>query len=301
MQIEQLLEKSGTNWTVSKRPLFGPDGEPTSGYGIFRDDSNSCLGIVGSVYTITQNSEVVELLLEAADKINIKASRGGHLGGGKRVYYQFELPNVQIGGSNTMRYLTGLSAHDGLTKIGFGATNVVVVCANTFFRALRDCSTVKHTKTHKTKLLGIISTLRESLAHESMMIENMIELSRTTVPSIITDDYLVSLIGGNVESSRTQNRLNELKGAIRQDYEIHGETAWGLFNGVTRYTNHMVKYNSIDNKRASLMFGSAAKVNNSAYLSIISEYAPHLLEKEVIVPPMAIEEAVSSDIELTTI
>ena len=60
MNTQELLTASKTDWTVSKRPLFGPNGEVTPGYGIFRDDSQDCLGLVGGKYTITQNSEVIE-------------------------------------------------------------------------------------------------------------------------------------------------------------------------------------------------------------------------------------------------
>lgn len=265
MNAQELLIASKTDWTVSKRPLFGPEGEPTPGFGIFRDDTQSCLGLVGSKYTITQNSEVVEMLMDAAGSVNIPAVRGGSLGNGERIYYQFQLPKVQIGGSENLRYLTGLTAHDGLTKIGFGATNVVVICQNTFFQAFKDCEAVKHTPNHKEKLQGIIKSLRESMTAEEMMIERMVKLSTTTIPSKIEDDFLMNLIGGTEDSSRTRNRLNDLKAAMSTEYSTHGETAYGLFNAVTRFTNHMVKYKDIDTKRKALMFGAAARTNQNAF------------------------------------
>jgi len=277
MELNELLTASKTDWTVSKRPLMGPNGEQTPGFGIFRDDNNDCLGIVGSKYTITQNHDIANMMMEAADTLNISATRGGYLSGGKRVYYQFQLPNVQIGNSGTMRFLTGLTAHDGLTKIGFGATNVVIVCQNTFFQALGQCDTVKHTPNHRTKLEGIIKTLKMSLEVELKMVENMITLSNTSVPANITDEFLATILGGNHESKMTSNKITQLKGAINTEFDIHGETAWALFNGVTRYTNHMINYDSVDDKRKALMFGSPAAVNKRGFENIILEFAPHLI------------------------
>lgn len=274
METQKLLTQSNTDWTVSKRPLFDADGNPTNGYGIFRDDTDKCLGLVGSKYTITQNSEVVDMLLEAADQVDIPAVRGGYLGEGQRVYYQFSLPDVEIGKSNTKRYLTGLTAHDGLTKIGFGATNVVVVCQNTFFQAFQDCEAVKHTPNHKEKLAGIIKSLKLSLFQEEAMVDDLIKLSRVTVPTKVTDEFLISIIGGMVDAPRTQNRLSDLRQAIGTEYSTHGENAYALFNGITRFTNHMMNYKDIDAKRKALMFGSAAKINENGLTIIKNTFLP---------------------------
>ena len=265
MNSQELLTTSKTDWTVEKRPLFGPNGESTNGYGIFREDNDRCLGLVGSKYTITQNHEVLDMLMDAAGTLNIPAVRGGALGMGERIYYQFQLPEVTIGGSRNMRYLTGLTAHDGLTKIGFGATNVVVICQNTFFQAFKDCEAVKHTPNHKERLGGIIISLRESMSAEEHTIERMMKMSTTTVPEKIDDDFLFEIIGGHLESTRSTNRLNDLKAAMSTEYAAHGDTAYGLFNAVTRFTNHMTTYKDIDAKRKALMFGSGARINQRAF------------------------------------
>lgn len=270
MNKVELLESSKTGWTVEKRPLFGPNGETTDGYGVFRTDNNDCLGLVKSKYTITQNEQVLDLLMEAADTVNLPGVRGGYLGKGQRVYYQFELPKVTIGGSQNLRYLTGLTAHDGLTKIGFGATNVVVVCQNTFFRAMEDCEAVKHTPNHMAKLNGIIKSLKLSLNQEEKMVEHLMTLSKTVVPSKVDDDFMIKIIGGDLESSRSKNRMALLKDAVSIEFNTHGETAYGLFNAVTRFTNHLTNYKDIDTKRKSLMFGAGAVINQRA-LDLISE------------------------------
>jgi len=56
-----------------------------------------------------------------------------------------------------------------------------------------------------------------------------------------------------------------LKAAMSTEYSTHGDTAYGLFNAVTRFTNHMTTYKDIDNKRKALMFGSGARINQRAF------------------------------------
>jgi phage/plasmid-like protein (TIGR03299 family) len=273
MNTNELLQMSGTDWTVSKRPLVGPNGESTPGYGIFRDDTDKCLGLVKSRYTITQNHEVVDLLQEASSSLNIPAARGGVLDDGAKVYYQFSLPTVKIGGSDSNRFLTGLSGHDGLSKIGFGSTNIVVVCRNTFFQAFTDCESVRHTAHHFEKLKSIISNMKESLDLEYRSVETLIELSKTSIPEKLDEDFLVRMIGGTEESTRTKNRISGLNSAIVTEFATHGNTAYGLFNGITRYTNHVMQYRTIEEKRKSLMAGTAERINSRALQMIVEKYS----------------------------
>lgn len=273
MNTQELLTASNTDWTVSKRPLLGPRGESTPGYGIFRDDNDKCLGLVKSRYTITQNHEVVKLLQEAASALDIAAARGGVLANGSKVYYQFSLPNVTIGGSDSKRFLTGLSGHDGLSKIGFGSTNIVVVCSNTFFQAFKDCKAVKHTANHLAKLKSIIGSMKTSLDLEYRSVETLIELSKTFIPEKVDEDFLVRMIGGMDEATRTKNRISGLNAAIQTEFATHGNTAYGLFNGITRYTNHVMNYKSIEDKRKSLMLGTGQKINSRSFDMIVDKYA----------------------------
>jgi phage/plasmid-like protein (TIGR03299 family) len=274
MSIERILTESNTNWTVSKLPLVGPDGQQTPAYGVFRNDTNNCLGVVGDRYKVTQNAEVLEMLLEAADQVNVNVERGGFLGGGSKVYYQLGLPDVTIGGSASKRFLTALTSHDGSSPIGFGATNVVVVCANTFFAALRDVEKVRHTTNSRGKLNKIINQLKGSMSQEEQMIERLITLSRTNIPEQVTDEFLLEIIGGDEDTTRTKNRLNAVRSAMIPEFNTHGNTAYGLFNAITRYTNHMINYTDIEAKRNSLMTGVGFKTNSRALDLIESTFTP---------------------------
>lgn len=269
VKVHGLLEKSKTNWTVSKKELFGPEGQPTDLYGIFRDDTQECFGSVKSRYTPTQNREIVEMLLEAGERMKISAERGGSLDGGRKVYYQFGLEPVQIANSQNLRYLTGLSSHDGSVGIGFGTTNITVVCQNTFYRALSEVSKVKHTANSRDRLNHIIATLQISLQSEYKMIEQLIEMSKLSIPSKLSDDAVMALFGLNNEqekvSTRTMNTFEKVKEAIQIEQNTHGENAYALFSAVTRYTNHIRNYRTIESKRSSIMLGNSRDLVDNAF------------------------------------
>jgi len=39
MSVQQILTQAKADWTVTKHPLLGPEGQITPGYGIFRVDT----------------------------------------------------------------------------------------------------------------------------------------------------------------------------------------------------------------------------------------------------------------------
>lgn len=273
MSVQEILTQAKADWTVTKHPLLGPDGQPTPGFGIFRDDNQMCLGVVGSKYTPTQNSHMAETLMEAAGRNNVKVERAGMLGQGHKVYFQISLPDVKIGGSDSKRFLTALNSHDGSATIGFGSTNVVVICSNTFFTAMKDMTRIKHTANSNIRLQEIMDKMKTSLDQEERMIERMIEMSNTSISrEAITDDFLISIIGGDDETSRTKNRLSMVRAAMTPEFNTHGETAYAMFNAVTRYTNHMLNYKDVEAKRQSLMAGVAFKTNQKAFDIIESTF-----------------------------
>ena len=142
-----VLESTGLNWSVEKKPLVSQDGLPTESYGIFRNDNNQWLGTAGERYTPYQNSQLVERMVELTDVAGIPITKGGELQGGKKIYLQAELEQERVGASNIKRFITAMNSHDGSTSIAFGIANKVIVCSNGFYRTLKEMkSKHRHTR-----------------------------------------------------------------------------------------------------------------------------------------------------------
>lgn len=258
--MNELYVSSGTNYNVVKKPLISDDGWRTDSYGLFREDNGTFFAAVKDRYTVMQNYDLLSLLYQAAESVGVNISRGGTLSGGKKVYYQLDLETKQIGGSQMLRYLTALNSHDGQTPIGFGTTNIVVVCRNTFFKAFQDLEKVRHTQKAADRIGEMVKVLQTGLLQENLLIEQFEQMSGTSIPERVDDDFLRAILGVE-DNTRANNRLAKLKEAIVQDVQIHGNTQWGLFNGVTRFTNY---YDPQKDLRRSLIEGSGYKINNRA-------------------------------------
>lgn len=270
-QTFELLEQTATNWTVNKLPLVSQDGLTTESFGIFRNDNNLWLGTIGKQYEPIQNFEIAETLIATTDEIS-DSHIGGLLNNGKKVFYQTEIDPVVIDRDEVKRYLTILNSHDGSSSIGFGFSNTVVVCQNTFYKAMKDVQKFRHTTSAKERLEIARKQVREILLAENDVIETYKRMAdkkvtNNAIKMVVADlfDFKPEDFENPVDdfSTRKVNDIAKFKEIMDVEFASHGETLWGLFNAVTWKTNH------VDSKRSSqlenVMIGSGYKKNNSAF------------------------------------
>jgi phage/plasmid-like protein (TIGR03299 family) len=270
-----LLTDTKTNWGVTKKPLTCPDGYPTESFGLYRNDNNKWLGTVGKQYELMQNSTLAENIIEASMDISEKF-RGGELYGGKKVYYQAQLTDTQIANDTIKRYVTGLNSHDGSSSIGFGFTNQVVVCQNTFHIAMKDVSRFRHTASAKQRVELAREEINRMLKIESGLMDNYKRMADVKISTVVTKRVIADLFGFNDEdfdknttdfSTKKINEISKFKEILDSELNSHGKTLWGLFNAVTWKTNHQ---DAKDGKSLeNVMIGSGYKKNLNAYNIIV--------------------------------
>jgi phage/plasmid-like protein (TIGR03299 family) len=273
-QTFELLEQTATNWTVNKLPLVTENGLSTESYGMFRNDNNLWLGTIGKQYEPMHNFEVAETLIATTEEISEK-HRGGMLFNGKKVFYQSEIKPIQVANDEVKRFVTILNSHDGSSSIGFGFSNTVVVCQNTFYKAMKEVQKFRHT-TSASERLGIArKQVREILLAENEVMEIYQKMADTKINNkaiklVISDlfDLKEEDIDKPIEdfSTRKVNDIAKFKQILDSELASHGETIWGLFNAVTWKTNHAdIKRN---NQLENVMVGSGYKKNNSAFKTL---------------------------------
>jgi phage/plasmid-like protein (TIGR03299 family) len=275
-QTFELLEQTATNWTVNKLPLITNDGLTTESFGIFRNDNNLWLGTIGKQYEPIQNFQIAETLITTTEEISEK-HKGGMLFNGKKVYYQSEIDPIQVANDEVKRFVTILNSHDGSSSIGFGFSNTVVVCQNTFYKAMKDVQRFRHTTSARERIEIARKKVREILLAENEVMEVYqrmadTKISNNAIKLVVADlfDFKPEDFENPVEdfSTRKVNEIAKFKEIMDAEFTSHGETLWGLFNAVTWKTNHadIKKNNQVEN----VMVGSGYKKNNSAF-KILSE------------------------------
>lgn len=217
-------------------------------YGVYRTDTNHCLGVVGSQYVPVQNNALFDVVSEAADLagLNHESIRFIELGGGRKVAFQVELPEWDLTGDKVKRYASALNSHDGSSSLAIGAVGVRIICQNTWVSAYRGCSKARHSASIVTQVGVMKDELLQSLAIDKELFELFQKMQKETYSESTHEKFIKELVGYDladletVEANTTkrENKYWAISNAIDVELQSAGRNMWGVFNGVTRYTNH---------------------------------------------------------------
>lgn len=260
-EIAEILDKVGLNWTVRSEEIVSVSGTPIKGYrAIIRDDNNATLSVRSDSYHPYQNHELMDLLYKVSNKTGLPIHNGGLFGDGHKVFVQLKSNDLKLGADRVEGFVTGINSFDGSTSLAFGNTNVTISCQNTFFAAYREVSNkVRHTKYMEAKVDEICLRLENAVVEEKKIFETITKLSEVKMDDKVRDlvtralfniDRQVDLQDEEAISTVTRNKMTryfiDLNGEVAQK----GDSLWGLFSGVTKYTTHSLSKG--DNTEAKL-------------------------------------------------
>jgi hypothetical protein len=276
-KVFELLEETETNWSAKKIELIGfnKDDRPmaTDSFGIFKSSNDQWLGTVGKQYVAMQNAELAEVIIGLQDVFGGEV-RGGSMQDGKRIYYQNTLPDEFIARDTLKRQITCLNSHNGSSSIGFGSTNTVVSCSNTFYKAMKDLSRFRHTLNASDRLKAAVIDYKKALmCDEELMVDfkrmSEVKLSPSIVNTVIENLFKIDKRDSVDFSTRKKNQILNFQKASEREISEKGENLWGLFNAVTYFTNHMEVTSKTDEH---VMIGGGYKKNLMAYC-VLANYA----------------------------
>ena len=139
-----MMKKAGLDWTVSTLPIVacGTDGAAYSGgdyRAIVREDTGFVFAVAKEGYTSIQNHELADLCYEITSFSGTSCTQVGSINNGKRVFFQVDLGQVNIGGDPrdvvNNNFFIGTS-HDTSWATTLGLNAQRIVCMNTFMMAL---------------------------------------------------------------------------------------------------------------------------------------------------------------------
>lgn len=290
------LQEAGLDYTVTKLPNhhfvpkeMGGKGEyftsPDS-FSTVRTDTGQVLGSrVGPGYTVLQNADALNFLDPIVERDEAIYETAGALGKGEVIWLLAKLPEhirVRVNGKDdeVKEYVLLANSHNGSMSAVARFTPIRVVCNNTLSAALRGKSDsvvrVSHTSNIKARIeqayktLGLYNKLAEQLAVAYQ------RMADTKVADAMVRKTLASFVPKHDEDSYYKAVLDEL---VRLYHEGQGSelacgTAWGIYNAVTEYADHVVRGDKDTKGRAerltsSAWFGQRADMKDQAFKQIM--------------------------------
>jgi phage/plasmid-like protein (TIGR03299 family) len=262
-RVQDVLNQTNLNWTVREESLTTESGIIIPQQkAIIRDDTNTVLSIHGEGYYPYQNHQLIELLDKVSQQVGLPIHKGGMFGEGKKVFIQLKSNDLKLGTDRVEGFITGVNSFDGSTSLAFGPSNITISCQNTFYAAFRNMDTkVRHTKNMVMRVDEICRGLERVIEEEAVMFEDIKQMADTKMTK--ENQEWVSRLLFNIErevnlkdekslSTVTRNKLSRFEIDLNGELKQKGDSLWGLFSGVTKYTTHsMIKGDNSENK----MFG----------------------------------------------
>jgi len=284
------------DWEVKKYPMSYMDlvnGKPgyysTPYFALVRDDMDEVLGSVTKTYEPIQNKQIFDFMESAFGEVGLSLVKGFPIHRGKKIVLMAEIDQTEtIGKDVVKRYVYGLSSHDGSFALKFGFASKVMSCQNQFYSLAKGASLkLRHTKGAVVNRLDEFAGLVDIvLGQERNMLDTYKVLSETKNTPQITDKVIQMLTQTNSPlspegvaelSSRKQNIISMVRGAINHEISTKGDNLWGLFNGVTWYFNHVKYRNKPQEERVDNLVIGYGNVNSRKSLELIIKESGILL------------------------
>lgn len=282
--------KNAFDWDIKKQEIFDINGDVISGYNeIKRDDNDKHIVIRPETFHPMTTQEFSETVAAVADKIGgtVKefrdwdtTNRDVNIGKAKPVITaQMEISEpLEIAGSKIEGKLTLGVGFAGNRSFFIGHTNTYLRCTNQFASIVKDF-TSRLTKNNMTRISEIIDNIELYKEYEQKLYENFKKFQDVKIDERLVQECVARLVGMDKEeramseserknefSTQRNNKIDDILFSIRNEMAdpALGNTAWGLFNGVTHYTTHIMS-NRGASQEMSTMFGAKKEANHIAY------------------------------------
>jgi len=246
----------------------------------YRKDTGVVLGTVGDRYTVVDNKDAFGFFDAITGGEEGIYQTAGVLGVGERIFITAKMPDyIRIEGTNdiTEVYVLLTSSHDGTGAIKACVTPIRVVCNNTLRAALNNC-TNKVSIRHTTNAKSALANAHKLMGITSQYAQEMSEVLNHLTTVKLSDAKALEIIEGlfpmpdDKPSTRTINIRNEVFGAYQSGTGQEGivGSAYGLFNGITYYVDHLKSYKNQEVMLDNIMGGQGAKLVDQTMATLLS-------------------------------
>lgn len=280
-QVNEILVANDLDFQILKRPLYLQLDESnvvkTPYYGLFNSKSGNVINSVKESYTVTQNDEVVELVLRGMQGFGeLSVKKAGSINDGRKVFIQLEIDGfAKVGKDSIKKYITIIDSNDGSTGLSVGIGNLTMSCQNQFYKFYKaGQSKFMHTASI-TQRVKELPRLIELALSETMQLTQLYNKFQSTP---ITQNLVNQLVKELVGLDRTASTL-ELSNAsgkqvkametfyrnIETEINDKGMNLWGLHSGTTRWTTHEKQAPiRVNGRLESSMLGTNYKTNQQS-------------------------------------
>lgn len=243
----EALRLAGLDWEVEGKPIYDADGNVISGYvANTRDSDGSILGVVGTRYSIVQNTDAFDFTDSLVADGQMKYETAGSLKNGKQIWLLGKLGSFKMLDDDIDPYLCFMNTHDGSGAVKVCVTPTRVVCANTLNLALRTAKrnwSARHTGSIQNKLTEARTTLGLAQKYQSALIQEAENIVTQLISDMELERIFDQLYFKDDMTELQQTRFEDLKEDFflryaAPDVRPYRGTKYGALMAVTDFVDH---------------------------------------------------------------
>lgn len=277
-------------WDVEKRVMFNPDGTPSEWNRVTCTDNGLYIGkpVHADTYSLITNKQFLDIVNDALLSVRgAKIDSVGSVCDRGRVFVSVsipDLPEFRAAGREFRAYLNFINSHDQSSPFAVNASNVCVVCDNTFRYNLQDRNnkvfraTVKHTKNASERLQDIDRMIDCYIGTQMRFKQLMDVLEEAPVSTSTAGKFFTGLHSPTVSKPSPQllTKVDELQSLFRSGRGNRGQTLADVFSAVTDYYTHQASRSSSPWRQiesSEYGFGAEMKTRAMDILTDPADYA----------------------------
>ena len=202
-RVKEILVANGLDFAIEKAPMFALDkngNQVASEYfGLINTKTNEVINTVKEGYTVSQNEEVVELVMRGIEPFgnDIQVTKGGSLNGGRKVFLQLAINgDGKVGHDTIKKFITIVDSNDGSTGLSVGIGDLTMSCQNQFFKFYKSGqSKFRHTASLERRIKEIPFLIETALSESLRQIQIYNEFASTEVSRDLANKMVKHLLG----------------------------------------------------------------------------------------------------------
>lgn len=286
--MEQVLEMSGLDYTVEKRPIFTyPDIEddgtrmaiPNRFITTRRQDGHT-YDVVSDKFEIIQNRDAFDFVKYMGDELLFE--KAGETQSGM-VFVIGKLPEVNILGDKFTPHVIFRNGFSGKVKITAAICPLRIVCQNQFNFAFKNTANtvqIRHVGNAEAKLEEAKEVLRLSadyMAELNLMAEHFAAMRLDQARMERITDYLFPTPTEDMNPFKRKSledaRARFISAHDAEDNRNFRGTAWGMVNAYTDYLTHKEPAGKRDDRFEGKFVNTTFKVSMNPILQAIETVA----------------------------
>jgi hypothetical protein len=255
---------------------------PKDAFGHYKSNGGECIGKVGKDSTAMQPKEFYDNILttvhEFGADLDLNTLKFREWCGSSKIEFSIKMHPISFKNNKGLNDVTNMevtfsTSYDGSKSNVISLYTERLVCTNGMVaNKLQGALKGRNTIGGKAKILSYAKELAQIINGANEFKEKMEALDKITVSKAQIEAYKKSLFGYNTDSllategnhTKKYNILERFEESLNIEFERTGQTAFGLLQGTTYYTNHIANNSKKATNEEYIRFGTGFKTNAKA-------------------------------------